>query len=551
MRWRALEKKALIYFLAVMGIFSQTASAEETPSKAFSIIPGMSVHGEYSLKGAMHRTGGSGDKTLLRRGEFLTNALKLQAEQILGLGWNARTDLHVRKTQDPQIDKRKDLHMLGLTIEIYNPKFRFTFGDIFGDFSQYTLGQSLEGFQAALDTDRLDVKAVAGHSQREDEGRQFKRYVFGGRSEVLAVKEYGPLSDARLGLNFSEAEDDRGSIENKGTAADASNRVGSFTHHAIFWEKSVWDMEAAKSWIDEDARSGPVLRRAGTALRILNNTKLTKKAKTKLTYEWVGADFNTLTGSAIPDRVNMLGRVNYRFNEAWMSDAAYRANYNKLDKSTADKRTVLHVPNMALTWTPNSSDWKLQDFFSRLYWEMRRRYSQDDATGQVDFQADEIGLEDEFKVRKYNLSSGWSIRKEDDDFQKINDRLTNTGFIGVRTYRHFWRADVVPSGRWMILYDHKPKEEGRDLRHVMMTGLDMDFSGRVRFEQRYSLETNSRLLHDSDSIRFNAYAGVDYKIHGLQGTTLKISYEHIGFAHDVGIERFSEHNLQAEILQKF
>ena len=30
-------------------------------------------HGEYSLLGALHRTGGSGDKTLLRRGEFLTN----------------------------------------------------------------------------------------------------------------------------------------------------------------------------------------------------------------------------------------------------------------------------------------------------------------------------------------------------------------------------------------------------------------------------------------------------------------------------------------------
>ena len=114
--------------------------------------------------------------------------------------------------------------------------------------------------------------------------------------------------------------------------------------------------------------------------------------------------FDTIAGSAVTDRVSFTGRANYRWNTAWAGDSGYRVQYNKLDKSETDKRTVLHVPTAALSWTPESSGWMLRDFFSRLFWEQRRRFSEDDPSGQGDFISNEIGIEDEFKIRKYKCA---------------------------------------------------------------------------------------------------------------------------------------------------
>ncbi len=551
---RLLRAVHLLEALAMTGLgllFASSAYAED-PSKISPLsIPGFSIHGENSFAAEMHGTGGSGDKTLLRRGGFLTDGLKLKIDQALPGGWASHTDLHARKTQDPQIDRRRDVHLLGLTTELYNPKAKLTFGDFFGDFSQYTLGQSLEGFQAAYKTGRIEAKGVVGISQHADETRQFRRTVYGGRSEALLFEKYKMLKDARFGFNLAGSEDDKGSIENKNNVAAASNRVGSLNSHIEFFGKSTFDSEVARSWTDEDTRSDLVTIRTGTALRVNNQTQWTKKAKTKLLYEWVMPDFNTLTGSAVPDRVSFTSRANYKLNSFWAADSGYRVQYNKLAKSAAAKKTQLHVPNASISWTPASEDWLLKDFFSRLFWEQRRRFSDDDSSGQIDFVSNEVGLEDEFKVKKYNLSSGWTIRDETDDFQKANNRLTNDAYLGVRTYRSFWGMDAVPSARWLLNYDGHHKEGGRDLRHTAIAGLDLDFKHGLKLEQKYSLGANRRHQEDSDSLKFDAFVGLEYQIPHFKGTTLKVSYTTTDYAHHMSTQSFSEHNLRAELLCKF
>ncbi len=526
-------------------------AAESSKPPQFSKFPGLSIHGENSLAAEMHRTGGAGDKTLLRRGEFLTDILKLKIDQVLPHGWTSHTDIHGRKTQDPQIDKRRDVHLLGLTSELYNKTTRLTFGDFFGDFSQYTLGQSLEGFQLAYDTQRFEAKGVAGISQRADETRAFERQVYGARAEALVVEDSKNLKDARVGFNFVGTQDDKGSVENKSGVMAAESRVGSLNGHAVLLGKSVFDSEIAESWTDEDTRDPLIGRNVGTALRVNNQTQWTKKGKTKLLYEWVTPRFDTLSGSAVSDRVNFTSRANYKWNPAWVTDAAYRTQYNKLNKSTAEKRTYLHVPSASISWTPSSSDWTFQDFFSRLFWEQRRRLSDDADSGQVDFVSDEIGIEDEFKVKKYNLSSGWTLRHEDDDLQKLNNRLTNEAYIGARIYRKFLGVDAVPSTRWTLIYDAYDKEGGRDLRGRVTVGLDLDFKHGLKLNQRYSLENNRRHAQDSDSLKFDADVGLEYQIPRLRGTTLKVSYTTADYAHDMSTQSFSEHNLRADLICKF
>ncbi len=554
-------KKYVIYILlfVIQSAFGSAHAAElnnaavqstDTSPTSPQYVP--VVHGEYSILGARHWVGGSGDKSLLRPGAFLSNELRLRFEDPLPDNWNFTADLHARQTPDPQIDKHKDVRLLGWTAELYNTTVHFTGGDFFGDMTQYTMQQAVTGAQAVYKTDTLELKGLGGYSQRDDDGKSFLRYVYGGRSEAKLIKESGVFKDWVLGVNFSGSEDDHSTIDTTGGVADASNRVGSVNSRVALWGNTDLDAELAKSWLDPDTSIGSnVDRKTGTALRLNSDTRFSKKARARLGYEWVSADFGTLSGSAVPDRVNMTSRFDYKFNREWNSEAGYRVFFDKLDKSTLNKRTITMSPRAAVNWQPQSDDWLLKDYYSRLYWEARRRTSDDDPSGQTDFLSNETGIENEFRVEKVNFNTGWSIRSEDDDHIKENTILTNTGYFGMRIRERILNADFVPSLRYQFDYDYLPKLEGRDLSQSVIAGLNIDLQNGLRLEQRYSIETGSRLAPDADTIRFNVYLGMDYKIPVKEDLTLKLNYQMVDLRHDLDTERFSENNLQAQLLWKF
>ncbi len=539
----------LLLIAASLLIFSAVSEAADggTPN-----TPIGTIHGEYSLLGAIHRTGGSGDRTLLRRGEFLTNELTLNYEQPLPAEWMATADVHVRNTNDEQLDPYDGAHVLGWTTELYNPYLRFTGGNFYADYSQYTLQQSLTGVQAALTTERVTAKTAFGYSLRDIEGQRYRRYAGGGRTELLLAPRVGPASDVRMGLNFSGSEDARDTIDNTAGVSDASNRVGSVNAHVLLWNMSDFSAELARSWNKDDTTPGNVLERAnGTALRVNNITKFSKRDKLRLNYEWVSSHFNTLSGSAVPDRVNLSSRFDHRWNSRWSANVGYRVMVDKLEKSDLLKRTVTQAPRAEISWEPGSDRWYLKNFTSRVYAQARNRVSSEFASGQTDFHTNELGLENEFQVRKARVSTGWSISAEDDDRDKTNDRLTNVVYAAVRTRTKWFGVAATPSLRYQMEYSDLSTLEGRDLTHTVSEGLRLDISEALFFEQRCSVSTASRLAHDSDSIRVNAYLGLDYHLPVQQDLTFRTSYEHISFVHDVSIQRFSEDNFQTQLLLKF
>lgn len=518
------------------------ALAEET--RAFSI------HGEYVATGEIHRTGGAGDKTLLRRGEFFTNELRLTTDQALA-GWDWINQVHLRKTPDPKIDKRKDLHLLGFTSELSNPLWRFTAGDLFADLSQYTMTTAARGAQAVFKNERFEAKAVAGYSNAANGGANYLRYVYGTRWESLLAKEIAMFKDLRVGVNFSGAEDDASSIDFAHDVADASNRVGSVTAKFKLWDSTDVDGELAKSWTDENtADLNDVDRKMGTALRLRSDTRL-EKTKLGLGYEWVGADFRTLNGSAIPDKVEVSSRLDHRFNSYWAGEAGYRIFYDKLDKSALNKRTMTQAPTLAINWTPASEEWLLKDFYSRAYCDRRERVSQDDDTGQVDFLSHETGFQSEFMMDRTRWNVEYAIREEDDDFTKTNDRLIHIGSAGAHWSQLFFGKETRPSIGYHFDYEDRPKEEGHDFTQSVTLGLAMDLSERTKLEQRYAVEMASLLAENADHARFNAYLGLDYAIDPNGSKIFRVTFEHTTFGHESATEKFSENNFQMQFLWKF
>ncbi len=513
---------------------------------------GPSIHGEYSLIGALHWTGGSGDKTLIQKGQFLTNELKLQASQPLGPEWTLDADVRVRKTNDPQIDHQPGVHVLGATVELYNPFLRITGGDFYGDFTPYTLTQALEGLQVAFKNERWEIKGVAARSRRHDEGRYFERYVFGGRAEAKVIDRYGPLQDVSVGGNFSDVEDDAASIDNRTGVVDFSNRVGSANLHALLWEKSDWEAEFAKSWEGADTPTAEhVDRKTGAAVRVNGVTRFSNLTRLSTGYEWVSAGFDTLAGSSVPDRVQFTNRLNHKLSPELSLEAGYRIQYDKLEESELVKRTVTQSPRVALSWQPAAQEWLLKDYEARAFWEMRGRMSQDDPTGQTDFTTNDVGIDQSFKIAAFFMDSGWTYRIEDDDLILVNRRTGHSGYSGLRTRTEWFGAQATPSLRYQFDFQDIPKEGGSDFIQSVSAGLDLQFSPGLRVDQRYSVSAANLMVEETDSVRFTSHVGLDYKLPYQEDLWFKLSYDTNDLAHTVSTQRYSEQNLQGQLLWKF
>lgn len=510
------------------------------------------LHGEYSLLGALHRTGGAGDKALLKRGEFFTHQLKLDSSVLLNDDWHFDTTVNARQTNDPQIELRNSVHLLGWTSELYNRETRATFGDFYGDFSRYVLARSLKGVQLQYKNETTELKGVAGYSQRQNDAH-FMRYVAGGRAETLVLKEYGALQNVRVGTNFTAVEDDHASLTGSPTGvADASNRAGSVNYSGILFKNTELTGEIAKTWIDEDTSENTnVDRKTGTAVRANSATKFSKMTKARLGYEWVSADFNSLAGSAVPDRVTLNGRLDHKITNELASEASYRVSHNKLEKSILNDQTMTQTPHLALSWTPDSEKWLLRDYALRLFWDMRDRSSDGDGSQQVDFTSNDYGLENEFKVRKVSFVDGWTYRTEDDDMNKENMLVNNTAYFGMRMREKFGEMTAVPSVRYQVEHTDSVKLDISDFTQTVTVGLILEPSNKLKFEQRLSAGFAERSTEDADSVKLNSYTSLDYKLPTSQDLTFRISYEHLDFNHSRSVQTYSEDNLQTQLMWVF
>lgn len=512
-----------------------------------------SIKGEYSIEEAHHAVGGSGSKSLLRRGAFTTQETKVAVSQPLRDNWSWVTNLHARRTTDTQIDKRHDVHLLGFTSEVYNRVFHATAGDFYGDFSQYSLAQALQGAQLALQTDSMVLKAVSGFSQYEDEGRQFTRLNTGGYGEWTLIRGTAAVRDLKVGVGLVNVNDIGSSLDNASNVAEVSGQVTSVKTQATLWNRVDLEAEGARSWSDEDVTPNTdVPRQSGSAMRLNATAKVTDKSKLRLGYEWVGTRFRSFGGSAVPDRLNVTSRFDYKWNSIWSATFNNRVSSDKFEKSTLNKRTITLSPQMSLLWTPVTDSWKyLQDLTSRLYWEARRRFSQEDNSGQTDFVSHEAGWENDFSTQKLKWTTGWSIREEEDDLSKANNRLTNGGWLGWRYPMELFRFKTTPWARWQFNYENRPKEGGRDLTHTVSFGADTHFSEGLKFAQRYSVGIADRLAAQSDTTRWNAYLSLEYRLPTRPDLNLSASYEYTNFDHPIKTEKYSEHNTRVKMLWKF
>ncbi|MBF0216233.1 MAG: hypothetical protein HQL30_04480 [Candidatus Omnitrophica bacterium] len=326
-------------------------------------------------------TGGNGTKTFLRRGVYQNTEVNINSYEKLISDYSFESQLFLRRTDDRRIERRKDLRVKQLTTQISNPDNMLLFGDFYGDFSQFTLGNSLEGFNAEIkEYDSVHLQGVAARSQSPDNDMSaFWRNVYGGKTDIFLFKEEGEeaFKTFRIGTQAVTNRDDRATSDSTGLGTpipDMSNTVVSVDGEIATKEYFSLIYELGTSYHNLDERKAAYSDdKHGNAFRARPRLKYGPFTGTYLFY-YVQPKFYTDAGSAMPDKMQHQGTLDYDITKKMRATVTENYYWNHLTGSTLKKRTIYDEKYMTLNMRPYESD---PSFSVRAYTNVQERRSDD------------------------------------------------------------------------------------------------------------------------------------------------------------------------------
>ncbi|MDD5634391.1 MAG: hypothetical protein PHW46_03845 [Candidatus Omnitrophica bacterium] len=323
--------------------------------------------------------GGNGAQSFLKRGVYQNTEVNINAYERLWGDYNFEGQVFVRKTDDRRIEDRKDLRLKQLTTQIYNSDNMLMFGDFYGDFSQFTLTSSLEGFYLELKPcDTINFKGVAARSQSADNAAgTFWRNVAGGKADYFFFRESDMFSTFRMGAQAITSQDDSSSVDSTSRATpidDLNNTVVSVDGEITFKKYLSVVYELARSaYIANE--SGPDKKRYkfGNAFRVQPNFRYGPFLFKYLFY-FVQPHFYTDVGSAMSDKQQHQFTVGWALTKKIYASFVENYYWDHLEGSSLTKRTRNNEQYITLNLRPFETD---PDFNIRTYTNVQQRKSDD------------------------------------------------------------------------------------------------------------------------------------------------------------------------------
>jgi len=312
-----------------------------------------------------NNVGGNRSKSFLKDGTESLTELHLNLQEKLPQDYNMEGQLFLRKTNDTQIQKTRDLRVLQGNLKILNANNLFEVGDFYGEFSQFVLGHNLEGIGAEYVPDNSIVKAkfVAGRSQAPDEGAdKFERNVVGGKVDINPFNNSNIFSNFRIGAQVLSSYDDSSSIPTDANTVDLHNSVGSIDGDMSFKKIASMSYEVARS---ADMANKFTLDdyKYGNALRLQPRLDF-GPLQLRYLYYYVEPRFYSDIGSAAWDKAQHQVTADYTFNQKVSMSATENYYWNHLKDSPSAFRTINDEKDLSFNLKPLDSR---KDFSIRPY----------------------------------------------------------------------------------------------------------------------------------------------------------------------------------------
>jgi len=511
------------------------------------ISEALNVHGleklrtDVSAKAYYVSVGGNEDQSILKDGFFYDNNFTFSTRDKILKEYDFEWFLNFRSTDDPLVDNR-NLHLLRLYGRVGKPDlFNLEFGDIYSNFSRYSLSAGLEGLQGSLKFDvgpeiYLKPLIVAARSQRAISSAHYARYVVGGRME-------GGLKNRKtvIGLNVSTNWDDTGSLgDGERSAYDNLSPDDNYVCSVDLKLRDLSlgnirritaDAEIAKSRFDDDVEDYSVTTRDDWAFRSSISGAL-EKLRFNAGYERAQPYFHNNLGSAAVDLESF--RTNLRYDMfRWFSIVGNYATYRNNLKDQLENTQRSYVPRLSLLINPDSNlSFELLYRHSRIISSTqnpRNNRNTYTATGRYAMRKGYVSLSAEYE--DFENKADPAI-----DSRHVQVSLT-TGLRGIRLNRSF---KISPSLTYSFGKEKYPSSGEKDIYNSFRINSIITYNNFLVFRAGFSINDNNRAAELADSSRIGWLVSLTARPENAYGLELELKYEDRNNRYEDELREFRE-----------
>lgn len=497
--------------------------------------------------------GGNGSMSFLKKGVYQNTEVNLNAYERLWEDYNFDGEIFMRRTDDRRIETRKDIRVKQLTTRISNPDNMLLFGDFYGDFSQFTLGNSLEGFYTELKPcETVQFKGVAARSQSPDNDKAtFWRNVAGGKTDFFLFRGSDAFSTFRTGVQAITNQDDGATADSSDRATpipDINNTVVS-TDGEISFKKylSIFYELARSANIPDENTPESMDYQYGNAFRVNPAFRL-GPAAVKYLYYFVQPKFYTDAGSAMSDKIQHQVSVDYQVNKKTRASFVENYYWNHLDGSSQNYRTIYDEKYMTLYMRPWDKD---KDFTIRTYTNIQNRHSDDEYnTLRATTLTPGIGINDMLDS-KTSYGYFYEYRAYIDRYQKRNSDYFNRlgGNIG-REQMILARRAYVSVNVSFDIHDPRQYTKNEVTTNVSFSGQYNLYAAHMLYFG-YNVITANSVVPMQNYFNNLSYAEVNFLMEKKRNARLVFRGEHNRYNQDDRGQCYDETRIICKIISNF
>lgn len=496
------------------------------------------ISGTFTQEVNWQTIGGNEDKSFLRKGMDYRSELMMNIYQKLWSNYRFEGQVFLRKTDDVSVETRRDLRMKSINMRVLNHKNLFEFGDFYGELSPFTLGRSLEGVNIQLEMEnKSKYRFIAGRTGQADEALSvFQRQVFGVKTDRFFFQDSEMFSNFRLGVQAVTVQDDSATLKEAGSAKDLNNTVVSIDSEISLIKNFSVAFEAARSVYLEDEDALIRDRSYGSAIRIQPHLNLGKTSLRYL-YYYVQPDFQTVGGSASPDKEQHQINADFRLNDRTFFSFVQNYYWDHLTGSSQTKRTTYNEQYTTLRFKPFLS----RDRFETRLFVNRSDVNSDDTGNTAEAITHTLGWSiNDVIGEKTNVGLSYEYRVFNN---RANKTLSNKYH---RIRANFGREDLVFNRR--LYYSLSPSLDIRTTETDTNTDLNfsLSFNGQYDLAQRlqarfgHNLRSTNSAKLNSDSWNFQSHLEFDYALSQAKDKRMVLRLERNEYKYEDGGQNYNE-----------
>lgn len=477
--------------------------------------------------------------------------LSLQVHEKLMSNYRFEGQADIRTTSNERVENQEQPKFKQLNLKVLNPENSVEFGNFYSEFSSFTMGSSLEGFNAEVSPkdSKFEYKAVMARLNDAEIG-QNQRNVYGAHVAMrpFAGNDVTP-HDLKIGVQSVLTRDDGSSAPKDFVAAvDLHNWVvstdGSWRHHTNGFAAD-WELAFSEYNADRDSASSNEVN--DSAFRISPSYRYGSKFDVRYLYYVVGPDFYTMTGSAVRDKQQHQINANYKFSSAYTLSATQNWYWDNLTGSDKTKRTNNTETTLSLTARPLEDR---QSFSIRPYVKRMIRDSDDAAnSSSADTMVYGVSANDTYK----EASIGAFLEKRD-----YKDRSGSGNSEDYLRYGMNFSRDFDVNERPLYIsasYSGSVRDPNSETGREVQNGFS--FNGRYQIAEPYVVTFGHNMLTTDSAGNVDDYdtntSYVEYlhKLEDKRNSELKFRGERNDYNYDDNTEDYRENRFVATLVTHF